>query len=241
MQITGNSIVGEIVRANFQAAQIFENSNIDFCCGGNISINEACKRSGTDQAILLSELQTVLQSEDYDSRYFESLPLDLLSNYIVERHHRYVSEKSPFIQAKLRKLCDVHGANHPELFEVRQLFDEAVGNLSMHMKKEELMLFPYIARMVSFKDSGMGAPAEFGHVLQPISVMMAEHQAEGDRFMKIAEITGRYTTPADGCSTYEVTYRSIEEFEKDLHRHIHLENNILFPKAIELEKELIDN
>ncbi|MGV8137904.1 MAG: iron-sulfur cluster repair di-iron protein [Mangrovibacterium sp.] len=241
MQITGNSIVGEIVRANFQAAQIFENSNIDFCCGGNISINEACERSGADATVLLSELESVLQHEDYDSKYFESLPLDLLSNYIVERHHKYVSEKSPFIQLKLRKLCDVHGANHPELFEVKQLFDEAVGNLAQHMKKEELILFPYIGRMVNFRNNGTGAPAEFGHVLQPINVMMNEHQAEGDRFMRISKITAQYQTPADGCNTYEVTYRSIEEFEKDLHLHIHLENNILFPKAIELEKELIDN
>jgi regulator of cell morphogenesis and NO signaling len=241
MQITGHSIVGEIVRANYQAAQIFENSNIDFCCGGNISINEACKRSGTDEAVLISELESVLQTEDYDSKYFESLPLDLLSNYIVERHHKYVAEKSPFIQLKLRKLCEVHGANHLELFEVNKLFDEAVGNLTMHMKKEELILFPYIGRMVNFKDNGTGASSEFGHILQPISVMMDEHQAEGDRFMKIAKITGQYQTPADGCSTYEVTLRNLEEFEKDLHRHIHLENNILFPKAIELEKELIDN
>lgn len=241
MQITANSIVGEIVRANFQAAQIFENSNIDFCCGGNISINEACKRSGADATVLLSELETVLQHEDYDSKYFESLPLDLLSNYIVERHHSYVSEKAPFIQQKLQKLCDVHGANHPELFEVKALFDETAGNLAMHMKKEELILFPYIARMVNFKSNGTGEASGFGNVLQPISVMMEEHQAEGDRFVKIAKITNQYTTPADGCSTYEVTYRSIEEFEKDLHRHIHLENNILFLKAIELEKELIDN
>jgi regulator of cell morphogenesis and NO signaling len=241
MQITGHSIVGEIVRANYQVAQIFENSNIDFCCGGNRSINEACKRSGTDEAVLISELESVLQTEDYDSKYFESLPLDLLSNYIVERHHQYVADKSPFIQLKLRKLCEVHGANHPELFEVKKLFDEAVGNLSMHMKKEELVLFPYIGRMVNFKDNGTGASSEFGHILQPISVMMDEHQAEGDRFMKIARITGQYQTPADGCSTYEVTLRNLEEFEKDLHRHIHLENNILFPKAIELEKELIDN
>lgn len=241
MQITGNSIVGEIVRANYQAAQIFENSNIDFCCGGNISINEACKRSGTDATVLVSELEKVLQREDYDSKYYESLPLDLLSNYIVERHHAYVSEKAPFIQQKLQKLCDVHGANHPELFEVNELFDEAVGNLTQHMKKEELILFPYIARMVNFKNNGTGTPVEFGHILQPIHVMMEEHQAEGDRFVKIAKITSQYTTPADGCSTYEVTYRSIEEFERDLHRHIHLENNVLFPKAIELEKELIDN
>ena len=240
MQITGNSIVGEIVRTNFQTAQIFENSNIDFCCGGNISVNEACKRSGADESTLISQLESMLQTEDYDSRYYESLPLDQLSDYIVERHHRYVADKSPFIQAKLQKISEVHGVNHPELLEVSRLFDEAVGNLAMHMKKEELILFPYIGRMVNFKNSGTGAPAEFGHVLQPIRVMMDEHQAEGDRFMKIAALTGNYQAPADGCQTYEVAMRSLEEFEKDLHRHIHLENNVLFPKAIELEKELID-
>ncbi len=241
MQITGNSIVGEIVRANYRAAQIFEENNIDFCCGGNISIEEACKRSGAERSALLGRLTELLGTEDPDSRYIEGLPLDLLSDYIVERHHKYVAEKGPFIQQKLLKLCNVHGVNHPELFEVKELFDQAVGNLTMHMKKEELILFPYIGRMITFKNSGTGTPAEFGHVLHPINVMREEHQAEGDRFMKISAITNNYRTPDDGCSTYEVTYRNMEEFEKDLHRHIHLENNILFPKAIELEKELTDN
>jgi regulator of cell morphogenesis and NO signaling len=165
--------------------------------------------------------------------------LDKLCDYIEQRHHSYVVEKTPFLQQKLQKLCDVHGANHHELFEVKDLFDGAVDNLTAHMKKEEGILFPYVRKMEKFKKEGAENPEGFGNILGPVSVMMAEHDTEGERFRKIRMITGEYQAPADGCSTYEVTYRTLEEFENDLHRHIHIENNILFPKAIEFEAEIL--
>ena len=238
MKITSHSIVGEIVRANYKAAQVFEENKIDFCCGGDISLAKACTQTGINVDLLIPKIASLMSNQDQDSIYIENLPLDKLCDYIVDRHHAYVNSKSPFIQQKLQRLCDVHGVNHPELFSVKSMFDEAVANLTTHMKKEELILFPYIRKLIQSKNKQEENASEFGNIHNPISVMMEEHQAEGDRFKKISEITHGYQTPADGCNTYEVTYRNLEEFEKDLHRHIHLENNILFPASIELEKEL---
>lgn len=237
MNITTETSVGEIVRHNFSTARIFESYQIDFCCGGNISISEAAKARGIDADQLLRDVSSRLGEKDEDSIMIESLTLTGLSDYIIRKHHTYVNETVPFLQQKLQKLCTVHGVNHPELFGVNESFDEAAGNLAVHMKKEELILFPYIRSMEQYIYEGKPAPAGPHKASETITEMEQEHQAEGDRFMKISEITGNYTVPADGCSTYAVTYKTLQEFENDLHRHIHLENNILFPKAIELERK----
>jgi regulator of cell morphogenesis and NO signaling len=143
------------------------------------------------------------------------------------------------LQQKLEKLCQVHGESHPELLVVKKLFDEAAGNLSAHMKKEELILFPYIKKMVRFKKEQTEDKNKFGNASETIDLMEDEHQAEGTRFEQISKLTSNYTCPPDGCNTYKITYQTLHDFEQDLHRHIHLENNILFKKALELEKELL--
>lgn len=140
----------------------------------------------------------------------------------------------------LQKLCDVHGNNHPELFKVKNLFEQSVGQLAMHMKKEELILFPFIRKMVTTKQKNEKiTPPGFGSIKNPIQAMMNEHDVEGDRFKDIAALTNNYSVPKDGCNTYQYTFLTLKEFEDDLHLHIHLENNILFPKSIELENELM--
>ncbi|MFV0591874.1 MAG: iron-sulfur cluster repair di-iron protein [Draconibacterium sp.] len=239
MEINSNSSVGEIVKGNYKTARIFDQHKIDFCCGGAISVKDACSKVNISQEDLLEELKTVFLTDDADSKYIDSLPLDKLSEYIVARHHSYVRENIPFLQQKLQKLCDVHGENHPELFKVKALFDTAAGNLTMHMQKEELVLFPYISRMVKDSENGLANPSEFGGVNGPIEVMLQEHQAEGERFFEIAALTSDYTCPPDGCNTYRITYQTLSDFEQDLHRHIHLENNILFLKALALEKQIV--
>jgi regulator of cell morphogenesis and NO signaling len=236
MKLTTETSVGEIVRHNFKTARIFESYNIDFCCGGNISVSEAAKSKGVDADQLLRDVSAHLGEQDEDSRMIESLTLTGLTDYIIRKHHSYVNETIPFLQQKLQKLVDVHGENHPELSEVNNLFNAAAGNLAAHMKKEELILFPYIRNMEQQVYDGKPAPAVPGKAAEAIRAMEQEHRAEGDRFLRISEITGNYQVPADGCSTYEVTYKTLLEFENDLHRHIHLENNILFPKAIKLEQ-----
>lgn len=240
MEIKSDVSVGEIVKANFKTAQLFEKHKIDFCCGGGISLSEACKKSDVDIHKLIPEIEALVQQNDPDSKYMDSLSLDALSDYIVKRHHSYVVETNPFIKQKLNKLCEVHGSHHPELFKIRELFGIMADNLTVHMQKEESILFPYILKMVRFKNEGVGDAKEFGNVMEPIDEMNREHLAEGERLVKIAALTNDYTTPPDGCNTYKVTFQTMKEFELDLHRHIHLESNILFKKAIEMEKGIIN-
>lgn len=239
MNIDANTIVGEIVEMNFKTARVFEKNKIDFCCGGNISLKNACEKSGVEVKNLIPELEALVQTSDPDSEYINNLELDELCDYIEKRHHTYVNSNLPFLQQKLQKLCDVHGDNHPELFEIRELFEGAAQNLSAHMKKEELILFPYIRKMVRFKKENRGASTEFGKVLAPIQQMEREHTIEGERFVKISRLTNNYSCPPDGCNTFQVTYKTLQDFENDLHRHIHLENNILFKKALIFEIELM--
>ena len=240
MEINLDTRVGDIVKSNFKTAQVFDRNKIDFCCGGGISLEEACKKSNIDINKLVPELESLVTVNDPDSKYIDGLELNELCDYIEKRHHSYVNENIPFLQQKLQKLCNVHGDNHPELFEVKELFDSAAGNLSAHMKKEELILFPYIRKMVIYKNEGGITAGEFGEVDKTIKLMHEEHQTEGERFEKISELTSSYTCPPDGCGTYQVTYQTLKDFENDLHRHIHLENNILFKKALILEDELLN-
>lgn len=238
MNITPDLFVKEVVRLNFKTAPIFQANNIDFCCGGNKSISEACIEAGVNTEQLIKKLEILTAQKDQDSEYINNLSLQELSNYIVKRHHGYVHESIPILKKNLEKVCQVHGEHHPELFEINELFSSSAGNLTMHMQKEELMLFPFIQRLESAKKSNSPIPrSPFGKVSNPISMMMEEHQLEGDRFDEISKLSNKYQPPEDACSTYEVTFKQLKDFEDDLHRHIHLENNILFPKAIELENE----
>lgn len=233
-----NKTIGEIVAEDYRTAQIFKNHNIDFCCKGNRSIREACEPKNLDPKVLVQEIEALQQQAKEEATDFQTWPLDLLADYIEKKHHRYVEERIPVLKAYLDKLCRVHGNRHPELIDVYREFNECGGELAAHMKKEELVLFPFIRKMTRTKPGeGLGAPY-FGTVENPIEMMKHEHDTEGERFRRIAALTDGYTTPEDGCSTYRVTLSLLQEFEADLHLHIHLENNILFPRAIAMEKEL---
>ena len=244
MESLQNKTIGAFVAEDYRTAAVFTKYKIDFCCKGNRTINEVCEKQEIDSKELLKKIQdaflgssvTVLNSNNKID--FNSWPLDLLAEYIEKTHHRYVEDKSIVIMQFLNKLCSVHGANHPELFQINELFTECAGELAQHMKKEELMLFPFIKKMIKAKETEedlMQPP--FGTVSNPIAMMMHEHDTEGERFREIASLTNDYTAPSDGCTTYKVTFAMLKEFEENLHTHIHLENNILFPKAMVLEKE----
>jgi regulator of cell morphogenesis and NO signaling len=188
----------------------------------------------------LNDLDSTMQSKSETTTDFQSWPLDLLADYIEKKHHRYVQDKTLEIQPYLDKICRVHGEHHPELFEIKNEFNASAGELAAHMKKEELILFPFIRKMVKAKqESSNVVAAHFGTINNPIQMMMDEHTVEGNRFKRIEELSNNYTPPQDACNTYRVSFALLKEFEQDLHLHIHLENNILFPKAIEMEKELI--
>ena len=149
--------------------------------------------------------------------------------------------KIPILLQYLDKLCRAHSGTHPELLEIRELFEGCGQELSLHMKKEEIILFPYIKEMENARRMNTQMHAiSFDTVDDPIAMMMSEHDHEGVRFRRIAELSNNYTPPADGCNTYKVTYSMLNDFEKDLHEHIHLENNILFPRAKQLEKQLMN-
>ena len=240
MEIKEQVTIGEMVAKDYRAATVFESFGIDFCCKGNRTLEEACEKKKIDAAEVQKALDEMLTSPGEGSMDFNFWPMDLLADYIEKKHHRYVEERIPLLLQYLNKLCKVHGDVHPELFEINRLFGETAGELTAHMKKEELILFPYIRKMLKKSKDGsriVDAP-HFGTVKNPIKMMMQEHENEGDRFEKIATITDGYTPPADACNTYRVTFSLLDEFERDLHKHIHLENNILFPKAIEHEEQM---
>lgn len=229
--------IGQFVADDYRTAAVFSKHKIDFCCNGNRSIEEACEKKGIDSNRLIEELEAVLNTTTDQSIDYKSWPLDLLVEYIEKKHHRYVEEKIPVLRQFLDKLCRVHGERHPELYKINELFTASAGELASHMKKEELILFPFVKRMVKAKlEQGAVQSPQFGTVENPIAMMMHEHDTEGERFREIAKLTDNYNPPADACNTYKVTFAMLDEFEKDLHLHIHLENNILFPEAVKLEQ-----
>ena len=237
MNIQEKTTIGDFVAHDFRTAAIFTKYGIDFCCKGQRTIEEVCSKKNINEANLLNDLNAVLSTKDDSGIDFNSWPLDVLIDYIEKTHHRFVEEKTPILLQFLDKLCSVHGSNHPELFEITKLFKGSTEELGPHIKKEELILFPFIKEMMLATEShsSIGKP-NFGTLKNPISAMMEEHDNEGERFRTIASLTNNYTPPEDACNTYRVTFAMLEEFEQDLHKHIHLESNILFPKAKALEK-----
>ena len=234
--VTKEKTIGEMVAEDFKAAEVFRKYKIDFCCKGNRTIEEACENKKFNIDDVYKDLENLSNQKSNDID-FNSWPLDLLADYVEKTHHRYVEENTAVLLQYLNKLCKVHGDRHPELFEINELFVESAKDLGANLKKEELLLFPFIKKMVAAKQKGENVEKpHFGSVENPVAMMKHEHTIEGDRFVKIAALTNNYQFPEDACGTYQVTFKMLEDFEKDLHTHIHLENNILFPKAIELEK-----
>src|SRR5690554_372171 len=240
MKTTEQLTIGELVAKDYRAATVFESFGIDFCCKGNRTVEEACENKKIDALEVKAQLDQVLSAASEESMDYNKWPLDLLADYIEKKHHRYVEERIPLLIQYLNKLCKVHGDTHPELFEITRLFGETAGELTAHMKKEELILFPYIRKMLKKSQAGerLADAVHFATIKNPIKAMMEEHEDEGERFFKLAELTGKYTPPADACNTYRVTYALLDEFEHDLHKHIHLENNILFPKSVHFEEKI---
>lgn len=238
MNTTKEKTIGKMVADDYRAAAVFESFGIDFCCKGNKTIAEVCENKNISKSLLFKDLEKALKNEENQITNYNAWSLDLLAEYIEKKHHKYVEIKTPALKQYLEKIATVHGKNHPELFHIKELFERSAGTLAAHMKKEELILFPAIRKIAGYKDSKerMAKPA-FGSIQNPVNMMMHEHDTEGDIFTRIAELSNNYTPPADACNTYKVTFALLKEFEADLHLHIHLENNILFPKSVELENE----
>ena len=236
MNISKQNTVAEVVTQNIKAAHIFKKYGIDFCCGGGISIEKACTKHGVDYTLLENDIHgldaTVSRANNYDQ-----WELSFLIDHIVNVHHTYVKESLPLILQYAEKVAQVHGHHYTEVVEIYTLFRAAAEELSGHLYKEEKILFPFIKAMDKANKEGSDAPKPpFGSVNNPIQMMENEHENVGDVFKKIAALTNNYNPPAEACNTFRALYSKLEEFELDLHQHIHLENNILFPKAIKLEQ-----
>src|SRR5690606_8885981 len=200
----------------YRTAQIFKDHGIDFCCKGDRSIQEVCETQNLSPETLLEEIGNLKSQSSQGGHDYQSWPLDLLADYIQKKHHRYVDEKIPVIKAYLEKLCRVHGERHPELFEITELFKISGGEFTVHMKKEEFILFPFIRKMVNASSAEALPQPQFGSVENPIEMMKHDHDGEGERFRKISALSNGYTPPEDACATYNVTYALLKEFEEDL-------------------------
>lgn len=231
--------IGELVAEDFRRAEIFKKFKIDFCCGGKKKLSEVCKDKQLDfdqinKELKQSNTRTSIASQDYNA-----WPLDFLVDYIVNTHHIYVKSAIPLLLEYTHKVSKVHGHEHPEVIVLAEKFEEVAEELQSHMLKEEMVLFPYVKELVEIQKKGVSAPqGTFGSVKNPIHMMEHEHEAVGGILKYMRELTDNYTPPASACTTYKVMFLKLNEFEEDLHQHIHLENNILFPKSIQLETDL---
>jgi regulator of cell morphogenesis and NO signaling len=228
--------IGEIVAADYRAAAVFQRHGIDFCCHGARTLERGCRDAGVDTAEVMREIEEATATSASGLPRFNSWELPTLVTYIVSNHHAYVRDMLPLITAHSRKIADVHGSRHPELPRVAALVQDVADEMTSHMMKEEHILFPYIVQLADAAAAGRPAPqAPFGSVDNPIHMMEAEHESAGNAMLEIRELTDGFAVPADGCTTYAVCLQELEAFERDLHAHVHLENNILFPKASALE------
>ena len=232
MPITADKTIRELAVELPHAARIFERLGIDYCCGGQKSLDEACASARLSIDEVVRELEQGAAVPSSTGRDWNAAPLAELVDHIVGTHHTYVRSEVPRIEALISKVAGVHGKNHPELERVRLAFRELANELGAHLMKEEQILFPYVKEMAG----GRRGPSCFGTVQNPIRVMMMEHDDAGEKLREMRRLTSDYSLPADACASYASLFKALPEFEQDLHQHIHLENNILFPRAAALEQ-----
>jgi regulator of cell morphogenesis and NO signaling len=234
MQLQGNRTVREMVLANPSTSRVFERFGIDYCCGGNKSLAEACSSAKVNMQEVAATLDKPLPGNDECD--WAKASLAELASYIVTKHHGFTRQEVRRLTPLLAKVIGVHGGNHEELHEIRTLFAELAQEMTMHMMKEEHMLFPYIEELEAAVNRGVRPVRPmFGTVQNPVRMMMMEHDSSGKVQHKIRELTNDFAPPADACVSYQTLYKALQEFEADMHQHIHLENSILFPRAVELE------
>lgn len=234
--------IGDIVSKDFRKAEIFKKYGLDFCCGGKKPLIKACQEKGLDLLQIEKELKQIEEEAHFIPEDFSKWELDTLTDYIINTHHKYVLQNSPIIFEYTQKVAKVHGIKHPEIIEINGIFLEIVDGLNRHMIKEENVLFPYIKNLASDKKNEIVTNnPPFITIQNPIRMMEMEHEQVRDLLNRIHKLSNNYTPPIDACTTFRLSYAKLNEFEKDLHQHIHLENNILFPQAIKLEKELLNN
>lgn len=232
--------VGEIAAHSLTAVRVFEKHQIDYCCSGKRPLADACRQKGLDVDLIRAELEAALGEPPAPDLDWANLPLDALIKHIVDAHHEYLRRELPAIQLRLDKVYRVYNQRYgPTLIGLPEVFAALRAELEPHLLKEERVLFPAIAAIDAARASGQGAPRfGFGAIGNPIGMMEAEHEEAGNCLRQIREITRDFAIPANACVTYKALMTSLLELEQDLHAHIHLENNILFPRAEEAVRSL---
>ena len=228
--------VRDIALEQPSSIRVFERHGIDYCCGGRKPLEEACASANVEVAALIAELEAANAVPQQPQEDWATRPLGDLCAHIVATHHSYVRNELPRLAVLAVKVVNRHGAKREELPAIQSRLAQLDEELTQHLAKEEIVLFPYVATLESALAAGAPKPHScFGRVANPIALMTQEHDGAGVLLVEIRALSSNFTTPEDSCPTYRAFYRGLEEFERDLHQHIHLENNILFPRAITLE------
>jgi regulator of cell morphogenesis and NO signaling len=234
MTIEKSATIGEIARELPSAARFFEKAGLDYCCGGNLSLEEACRVNGLDVTTVIASLETIQDLENLSGskQNWNAETLSNLVRHIVDKHHAVVRQELPRMVMLINKMCEAHGEKRPEFLEVQKLIAELKAELDAHLQKEEAVLFPYVQQLEQSLEHSAPVPDScFGTVRNPIAMMEQEHENAG---AMLSTIRG-HLTDRTGCPTCLEFFQTFDNFEADLHQHIHLENNILFPRTIELE------
>ncbi len=231
--------VGELVANDYRTADVFRKYGIDFCCGGKKPLSKVCVEKGIDFQSVENDLKEIEKIKTLPSQNFNNWDIDFLADYIINTHHAYINNNLEIISQYLEKVAKVHGHAYTETVKIFELWKQVVNDLKSHMMKEEKILFPYIKQMMKIKkeNSNFSSPG-FGTVQNPVRIMEHEHDVVGDLVKEIQRLSNNFNQHEEACNTYRVSYAKLNEFAQDLFTHIHLENNILFPKAIALEKIL---
>jgi regulator of cell morphogenesis and NO signaling len=222
--------LAQIVKENYQTASVFEKYNLDFCCKGKRSLKQACDENNLPTELIVEEVNNLIKEDAQPRVDFDNISLFELIDYIVSTHHAYTKRELSQIFAYLQKVSSKHGDRHPELNLIFETFSELKEEMELHMKKEELILFPRIKEL----ERGLKQSGPTMNIQAPIAVLEDEHDHAGRCLEQIRTLSHNYAPPADACTTYRLSFAALQAFEKDLHQHVHLENNILFPKAIEM-------
>ncbi|MCX6290152.1 MAG: iron-sulfur cluster repair di-iron protein [Bacteroidetes bacterium] len=241
MNLFDNKTLAQIVTEQPSTAAIFEKYDLDFCCKGKRTLNEACAEDQAKLKNIEQELEKMNPVGQQVPGNDELVKMDLgeLTAYIINKHHRYVNEQMPMILAHLQKVAEKHGERHSELYEILRNFTDVKGEMEQHMLKEEKILFPRIREINdASKTVGVGWIPDKYYISAPIDVMEQEHDRAGAILYEIRKLTGNYNPPENACTTYRLSFNELRDFELDLHQHVHLENNILFPRSMELQKKM---
>lgn len=235
-QSTGSKTLARIVADDYRAAQVFEQFGLDYCCKGKRELALACQEKGIRTAEVITELET-LATDQNNTQRFNTWSVEFLADYIVLQHHSYVRTMIPLIQLHLQKVVNAHGEKHPEVIEIQNSFENMSPVLLNHLLEEETAVFPRVKLVALSCQLNVNDEPIENELKSYFENLDAEHREVGDVLQKIQTLTNNFTPPPGACTTFRVLYQELKAFQEDMFKHIHLENNILFPKVAAMFKD----